>query len=138
MLSTFVHVIFNLTLFNIFHAYPLVIISSVRIIDLVSHTTYVMCINFIHKWRDLQFTVDSERQIFWETLHGNFLFTLRVFARNLLRGNRRRNTFCILYYMNVPWPLFYQTSLYSIPSIYVVECSGKRRRKSKRLESNLK
>ena len=28
---------------------------SVRIIDLVSHTTYVVCFNFIHKWRDLQF-----------------------------------------------------------------------------------
>ena len=28
--------------------------SSVRIIELVSHTTYVVCVNFIHKWRDLQ------------------------------------------------------------------------------------
>ena len=37
---------------------------SVRIIDLVSHTTYVVCVNFIDKWRDLQFKVDSERQIF--------------------------------------------------------------------------
>ena len=37
---------------------------SVRIIDLVSHTTYVVCVNFIHKWRNLQFKVDSERQIF--------------------------------------------------------------------------
>ena len=45
---------------------------SVRIIDLVSHTTYVMCVNFIHKWRYLQFKVDSERQIFWETFHDNF------------------------------------------------------------------
>ena len=27
---------------------------SVRIIDLVSHTTYVVCINFMHKWWDLQ------------------------------------------------------------------------------------
>ena len=36
---------------------------SVRIIDLVSHTTYVVCVNFIHKWRDLQFKDDSERQI---------------------------------------------------------------------------
>ena len=35
----------------------------VRIIDLVSHTAYVVCVNFIHKWRDLQFKVDSERQI---------------------------------------------------------------------------
>ena len=37
---------------------------SVKIIDLVSHTTYVVCINLIYKWRDLQFKVDYERQIF--------------------------------------------------------------------------
>ena len=36
---------------------------KVRIIDLVSHTTYVVCVNFIQKWRDLQFKVDSEQQI---------------------------------------------------------------------------
>ena len=48
---------------------------SVRIIDLVSHTTNVVCANFIHKWWDLQFTVDSERQIFWETFHGNFIYS---------------------------------------------------------------
>ena len=30
---------------------------SVRIIDLVSHTTYVVWVNFIYKWRDLQFVV---------------------------------------------------------------------------------
>ena len=27
----------------------------VRIIDLVSHITYVVCDNFTHKWRNLQF-----------------------------------------------------------------------------------
>ena len=71
---------------------------SVRIIDLVSHTTYVVCVNFIHKWCDLQFKVESERQIFFEKLfHGSFLFTLRVFARNLLRGNCRRNAFHICF-----------------------------------------
>ena len=32
---------------------------------LVSHTTYVVCVNFIHKWRDLQFNVDSEWQTFF-------------------------------------------------------------------------
>ena len=37
---------------------------SVIIIDLVSHTTYVVCVNIIHMWRDLQFKVDSEREIF--------------------------------------------------------------------------
>ena len=69
---------------------------SVRIIDLVSHVshvTYVVCVNFIHKWRDLQFKVPNDR--FFEKLFMAILFTLRVFARNLLRGNRRRNTFRI-------------------------------------------
>ena len=37
--------------------------SSVRIINLVSHTNYVVCVNFIHKWWDLQFKVDCERQM---------------------------------------------------------------------------
>ena len=32
--------------------------------DLATHTTYVVCINFIHEWQDLQFKVDFERQIF--------------------------------------------------------------------------
>ena len=36
---------------------------SVRIIDIVSHSTYVVCINIIRLWRDLQLKVDSERQI---------------------------------------------------------------------------
>ena len=70
---------------------------SVRIIDLVSHTTSVVCVNFIHEWRDLQFKVDSEQQIF-EKLFMAILFSLRVFARNLLRGNQRRNTFRILFW----------------------------------------
>ena len=32
--------------------------------DLACHTTNVVCINFIYKWPDLQFNIDSERQIF--------------------------------------------------------------------------
>ena len=68
---------------------------SVRIIDLVSYTTYVVCVNFIHKCRDLQFKVDSEQQIFWKRFHGNFYLILRVFARNLLTDKRRRNTYKI-------------------------------------------
>ena len=45
---------------------------SVRITDLVSHTTYIVCVNFIHKLRDLQFKVDPERQILLETFHDSF------------------------------------------------------------------
>ena len=56
---------------------------SVRITDLVSHTTHVVvCVNFIHKWWDLQLIVDSERQIFWETFHGN-LYLLSEFLQKI-------------------------------------------------------
>ena len=71
--------------------------SSVRIIDLVSHTNYVVCVNFIHKWRDLQFKSRLRTTDFFEKLFIAILFTLRVFARNLLRGNRRRITLGILF-----------------------------------------
>ena len=43
---------------------------------------------------DLQFKIDSERQIF-KKLFTTILFTLREFSGNLLRGSRRRN---ILYF----------------------------------------
>ena len=46
----------------------------------------------MHEWHDLQFEVDSEQQIF-EKLFMGILFILRVLARNLLRGIRRRNIF---------------------------------------------
>ena len=75
---------------------------SVRIID----TIYVACVNFIHKWRDLQFKVNFERQIFLRNFSWQFLFTLRVFARNLLRGNRQRNTFRISFGLGLEPRLF--------------------------------
>ena len=40
--------------------------------DLASYTTYVVCVNFIHEWQDLQFKENSERQIF-ENLFSEFL-----------------------------------------------------------------
>ena len=63
---------------------------------LCSQGTHVVCVNFIREWRDLEFNIGSERQIYffffceifsWQIL----FFTLRVFVRNLLRGSRRRN-----------------------------------------------
>ena len=81
---------------------------SVRIIDLVPDTTYVVCVNFIRNWRDRQFKVVSEQQIFIEKLFMAILFTLRAFSRNLLRGNRRINTFYIFCF-NV----WFRTQLYA-------------------------
>ena len=69
---------------------------SDRIIDLVSHTTYVVCVILYISGENYSFKVDSEQQIYWETFSWPGDFTFRVFARNLLRGNRRRYTFRIL------------------------------------------
>ena len=66
---------------------------SVRIIDLVSHITYVVCVNFIHKWRDLLFKADSERQIFWifwETFHGNFIYSQSFYQKSAERKSPKK------------------------------------------------
>ena len=42
---------------------------------LASHSTHFVCVNFIHECRDLQFNVDSERQIFDKLLHGRFIYS---------------------------------------------------------------
>ena len=60
--------------------------------DLVSDSADAVCVHFIDEWRDLQFKVYSELQIF-EKLFKAILFTLRVFARGLLRASCRRNNF---------------------------------------------
>ena len=83
----------NIQTYIIGHYNPLV-----RIIDLVSHTAYVVCVNFIHKWRGTYSLKSTPNDRFFENLLWQFIFTLRVFARNLLRVNRRRNTFGISFW----------------------------------------
>ena len=66
--------------------------SSVRIMDLVSDTTNVVCVNFIRDWWDLQFNVDFERQIF-DKLFMAVLTILRVFVwRRLTRISKHSLT----------------------------------------------
>ena len=48
-----VSLVVTLFLMEIIHTYINNYNHSVRIIDLVSHTTYVASVNFIHQWRDL-------------------------------------------------------------------------------------
>ena len=71
---------------------------SVRIIDLFSHTTYIVCVNFIHKCRES--TVQSRLRTtdFLKNFSWQFYLLSACFARNLLRGNRRINTFRILFW----------------------------------------
>ena len=60
--------------------------------DLVSHTTYIVCVNFIHERRDLQLK-STPNDRFFKKLFMAISFTLWIFARNLLRGSRQRNIF---------------------------------------------
>ena len=71
---------------------------SVRIIDLVSHTTYVVCGNFIHKWRDLQFKVDTDLQNFWQTFHGKFINTQCFCKKSAERIFSKKSLFSILFW----------------------------------------
>ena len=68
---------------------------------LASHTTHAVNVNFIRERRELQFNVDSEQQIFWDTFHGNFIYS-QSFCQKSARGSRRRNIF--LYFIFDDWP----------------------------------
>ena len=67
---------------------------------LSSYTAHVVWVNFICVWRYLQFNIDSVRQIFFRNFFMAGLFTLRVFVRNLLRGNHRITFWCLTWDMN--------------------------------------
>ena len=63
-------------IFNLLHTYiynwPLQPFSQDY--SLASHINHVVCVNFICEWRDLQFNIDSWRQIFWETFSWQVYF----------------------------------------------------------------
>ena len=66
----------------------------VRIIDIVSHITYVGCVNFIHNGGAYSLK-STPNDTFFLMAH---LITLRVFASNLLRVNCRRKMFFVFYF----------------------------------------
>ena len=55
---------------------------------LASHTTHVVCVNFIRQWRDVQFNVVSERQVFEKLCH-----TLRNFCQKSDERNSPKKYF---------------------------------------------
>ena len=54
---------------------------SVRIIDLVSHTTYVVSVNFIHKWRGPYSLKPTPNDRFFEKLFMAILFDAQSFCQ---------------------------------------------------------
>ena len=58
--------------------------------SLASHTTHVVCVNFIREWRDIQFNVDSERQIFEKLFHGNFIYSQSFCQKSAVRKSPKK------------------------------------------------
>ena len=50
--------------------------------NLASHTVYLVCVNFILEWQDLQYKVDTEQQIFEKLFQSNFFF---IYSENFWR-----------------------------------------------------
>ena len=67
---------------------------------LASYTTHIVCINFTCEWRDLQFNVDSERQIFEETFPGQ----VYCLSQDFWQKSRPRNIFFFFKFLFVAWP----------------------------------
>ena len=61
--------------------------------DLVSHTTYVVCVNFVHEWRDLQFKVDSERQIFDKVFIAIYIYSQSFCQKSAERKSPKKYFF---------------------------------------------
>ena len=69
---------------------------SVRIIDLISHTTYVMCVNFKQQRCDLQIKVNSERQIFEKLFIAIFIYSHSFYQKSVKKY--------LLYFVFNFWP----------------------------------
>ena len=52
---------------------------------LASHITHVVCVNFICEWWDLQFNVDSKREIFENRFRGRFIYPQSVCQKSAER-----------------------------------------------------
>ena len=68
--------------------------------NIVSLTIYIVCINFIHKSRDLQFKVDPERQTFWETFHRNFVWSWSICQKSAEKKSPKKYYFFSYCYEN--------------------------------------
>ena len=52
--------------------------------DLVSSTTYIVCINFIHFWWDLQLKHDSKTTDYLETILHSFIYSQSFCQKSIM------------------------------------------------------
>ena len=55
-----------------------------------SYHSCCVCLNFIREWRDLQFKVDYERQIFEKLFHNNFIYFLGFCQKSAERKSQKQ------------------------------------------------
>ena len=65
---------------------------------LASNTTHIVCVNFMREWRDLQFNVDSELQIFEKLFHGNFIYSQSFYQKSAERKSLIVSTTLFLFW----------------------------------------
>ena len=69
---------------------------------LASHIIHAVCINFILVWRDLQFNVDSKRQIFDKLFLGRFTYSQSFGQKSAERKSPKKNFFSYFVWMLDP------------------------------------
>ena len=84
-----------------------------------THHSFCVCVNFIRGWRDLQFEVDSERQIFRETFHVNFIYSQSFFQKPTERKSPKK----YFSYLNGWWLTGIRTQSfeYNKPTHYILD-----------------
>ena len=72
-------------------------------IPYIHNLTHVVCVNFIHEWRDLQFNIDSERQIFEKHFHGRFIYSQSFCQKSAVRKSPEKNFFSHISFLFLAW-----------------------------------
>ena len=81
-----------------------------------------MCVNFIRERRDLQFNVDSERQIFWGTFSWQFYYSQSFCQKSAERKSPKKYFFFFLYFIFDDWPgIRTQAFVSNKPTHYILD-----------------
>ena len=95
------HLVQYLDIHTYIHIWPLQPFSQDYGLD--SHTTIVVCVNLIREWRDLQFNVASERQIFGKFYHGRLVYLRSEFLPEICWEKKSPKKY-FSYFIFDDWP----------------------------------
>ena len=91
---------------------------------LASHTTHVVCVNFIREWwtlncGSLQFNVDSERRSFKKLFHGRFIYSQSFWQKCVEKKSPKKY---FSYFIFDDWPVIWTQTFASNKSpLYLLD-----------------